>query len=32
MLFGIWWITNRREDVKEYEQKNNTNHPTNGKS
>ena len=21
MLFGVWWITNRREEVKEYEQK-----------
>jgi len=32
MLFGIWWITNRREEVKEYEQKmRDINHSTNGK-
>ncbi len=32
MLFGIWWITNRRQEVQEYEVRNHsTNHSNNGK-
>ncbi|MFZ4620994.1 MAG: 4Fe-4S dicluster domain-containing protein, partial [Bacteroidota bacterium] len=32
LLFGIWWITNRREEVKEYERNMKNNHQsTNGK-
>lgn len=30
LLFGIWWITNRREEVRQYEQQQ-QNHSTNGK-
>lgn len=31
MLFGIWWITNRREEVAEFERNHrDTNHPSNG--
>ena len=32
MLFGIWWITNRRQEVQEYEVRNHSsNHSNNGK-
>ncbi len=33
LLFGIWWITNRRQEVKEFEQKlHDTNHSNHGKN
>ncbi|HAP36614.1 MAG TPA: 4Fe-4S ferredoxin [Bacteroidetes bacterium] len=33
LLFGIWWITNRRHEVKEFEQKlHDTNHSNHGKN
>ncbi len=33
LLFGIWWITNRRQEVKEFEQKmHDTNHSNYGKN